>query len=100
MGANIVLALVVGWYLTFLIELVIVDLLPLDVLSPAGRIVQYALASAGRAELTDPAYTEGIGLLLYWLACTLSVGVIVFSWRSWTIRRSRFTSEKAIASLD
>ncbi|CAN0622088.1 protein of unknown function [Burkholderia multivorans] len=75
------LAAVLGWYLTFLLELVVVDFLSLDVLSPVGRGVQFVLRQQGRADLGDPAFTEGLALQFYWGLSVLLIGAALL-WRA------------------
>jgi hypothetical protein len=79
------LAVVLGWYLTFLLELVVVDLLSVDILSPVGRGVQFVLRQQGSADLADPAFTEGLALQFYWGLSALLVGAAL-SWRSFRRR--------------
>lgn len=78
---GVALAVVLGWYLTFLLELVVVDFLSVDMLSPLGRGVQFVLRQQGRADLGDPAFTEGLALQFYWGLSVLLVGGAL-SWRA------------------
>lgn len=82
---GVALAVVLGWYLTFLLELVVVDFLSVDMLSPLGRGVQFVLRQQGRADLGDPAFTQGIALQFYWGLSVLLIGAAL-SWRSFRRR--------------
>ncbi len=68
------LAVVWGWYLIFLLELIVVDFLSVDMLSPVGRGVQFVLRQQGRADIGDPAFTEGLALQFYWVLSGVLIG--------------------------